>query len=325
MSKLEFSILKNPWRGCEKILVKLAEGRLTVSNNALRERKLKDPLSFLSDIGFCKDGGLAKKGEEYYKSKFILNEKEEAKTILVESIKKYEPVQLTCQILWGRQSLTRESIYRLLLLKKYINPELQPSNLSSFLMLLNYCGVLKYSKKFNKITILYNPTMKDEQKPPKRFLSPETPYSNIKALRECLRGCRKYIWWLDKHFSIKGLEPLSDEADGTKIKEIKILAAITNNINDKLKREFLRFQEEMNSRGVKTEFRIICDKDLVHKIHGRWIISKSCCFNIPPIDSIYKGQYDEIKETNSRPPFEEFWSIGLNLLENWKDITELKK
>lgn len=325
MNKNDCFVFQNSWKECEKILFAIAEGRLSVPNHISKEKKLKDSVSFLNNIGYCKNGELTKDGEEYYKNKLILNDQNNAKVILRESIKKYEPTQLICQTLWGKESLTRDSVHRLLLLKRYINPIFKSSNLSSFLMLLNHCEIIKYSKKFNKITILYNPLGKDEAKASKRFLSPETPYTNIKILRECLRESEKYIWWLDKHFSMKGLEPLSEEADGTRIKEIKILAGITDKINNKLKKEFSKFQIEMKSRGIETGFRVIRDKILLHKIHGRWIISKSHCFNIPPIDSIYKGQYDEITKTNNRPPFEEFWNKGLDLLRNWDEVNRLKQ
>lgn len=324
MNSLTCPVLQNSWKECERILTNMAEGRLAISNGILEQKELRDILTFLDNIGLSQNGRLTEKGEEYYKNKFILNDENEAKAVLARAIEDHEPTQLICQTLWGKDGSNRESIHRLLLLKRLITPNSKPSDLSSYLMLLNYCGILKYSKKFNRITILYNPLGKNEKTTPKRFLSPERPYSNIKALRESLRRCKGYIWWFDKHFSVKGLEPLSEEADGARITEIKVLAGITNNINDRLKTHFSRFQEEMKSRGIKAEFRVICDRSLLRKIHGRWIMSKICCFNVPPVDSIYQGQYDEINETNNRPPFEEFWHSGLDLLKNWEKIIEVE-
>lgn len=317
-----FTILKESWKKCEEVVKGLAEGY--IDKNEWNKSELKNILTFLGDIGFQKDGELIEKGEEHYKCRFVLKDEKEAKNVVTESLKSYEPVQIICQILWGRENLDRESLYRLLLLERCISPEFKFSDLGGFLMLLNYCGILKYSKGTKKITILYNPKIENEDKPTKRFLSPETPYSNIKALRESLRKCKEYIWWFDKHFSPKGFEPLAEEADGTKIKEIRILTGLTDNVNDKLKRDFTRFQKEIRNRGIDVELRVICEKNLFHDIHDRWIISKNICLNMPPINSIYKGQYAEIKETENTPPFEDWWQKGSDLVNDWQSILTKK-
>ena len=76
----------------------------------------------------------------------------------------------------------------------------------------------------------------------------------------------------------------------------------------------------MTNRGIESSCRIIIDKKLIGKIHGRWILSKKICYNIPPINSIYMGQYDEIKPSNNRPPFDIWWKEGKDLIEDWNDI-----
>ena len=51
-------------------------------------------------------------------------------------------------------------------------------------------------------------------------------------------------------------------------------------------------------------------------------MSEKNCFNIPPIDSIFQGQYSEMKETENILPFNEWWSEGLDIVEQWDEITK---
>ncbi len=307
----KFNIIKEPWSKCEDVLIGSVEGNLPES---------KSIIDFLSEINFMEDKKLTHQGEEYYKQKYIFKDKEKSRDILSEVLKKYEPVQLICQLLWGKDNLTKESIYNLLLLKKYINHDFKPSDLGSFLMLLNQCRIIKYSKKYDKIAIRYNPKIDNRDITSKRFLSPQTPYTNIKSLWDTLRDCNDYIWWFDKHFSKKGLEPLSEAVDGKKIREIKILTGLTNNIHDKFKKDYYRFQKEMENKGIKLEMRVICDKNILQKIHDRWIISKNRCFKVPPINSIYQNQYSEINTTVNKPPFNDWWKNGYDILKKWSEI-----
>jgi len=323
MTEKNFTLLREPWNSCEKVIISIAEKRLDKIKNKLKKSKIENILGFLQDIGFFKDGELTQNGREYYKIKYVLGDGERARIFLTEILKQYPPVQMICQILWGRNNLSRENIYRLLIFEGVINNEVKPTDLGSFLMLLNTHQIVKYSKQKNKVTILYNPRTDTNIEKNNRFLSPETPYTNIKNLWDVLRECKEYIYWFDKHFSKKGFEPLSEEADANKIKEIKILAGPAN-INETLKRDFERFQTEMRKRGIKTEFRVILDKDILNEIHDRWIISKDICYNIPPINTIYQGQYAEIKKTENIPPFNDWWLKGLDILKDWQTIISRK-
>lgn len=331
--KSKFHFLKYPWTQCEDIIQIIAEKR---RNKISRDKNAVRILHFLADIKIIESNSindpdntkplLTHRGKDYYENKFIFREESVYKGILKNLLEEYEPVQIICQLLWGRDKVNKETVYRLLLLKEYVDhAEFESKDISSFLMLLNWCNILNYSKKTGQIKILFNPKTNEIKEQKKMFLSPEAPYTNIKYLWSAFRRCSEYIHWIDKHFSAKGLEPLSEEADATKIKEVKILSGISNNINEKLKRDFIRLKEELKNRGINIELRVICDEGLLRKIHGRWIISRGICFNIPPVNSIYQGQYDEIKETENIPPFEVWWKQGVSMLENFENITNKVK
>jgi hypothetical protein len=59
--------------------------------------------------------------------------------------------------------------------------------------------------------------------PSVRVVEPDRPFRNVRNVREVLRGCRDFIWWADMHFEKRGLEPLADEADTSRISTIRVL------------------------------------------------------------------------------------------------------
>lgn len=154
-----------------------------------------------------------------------------------------------------------------------------------------------------------------------RILSPETPFTNEMYLRELIRKSDSYVYWFDKYFTRKGLEFLSQDIDPNKVKEIRILTG-TKQTNSGLRNDFKKFKEEMENMGIKVEMRIMKDEDS-NEIHDRWIVSENQCFNVPSINTIGRKQYSEIKKSSSKPPFLDWWSKGLDILEKWNDIQKI--
>jgi len=312
------------WNKFEHIIHSIGMKKYDEVSSKYSKKELDNILDFLRVIKFIKNKSLTDLGSDYFHAKHIVNEENLAEKILIEAIKKYELTQVICQILWGRPDLYRTNLFKLLVFKNYVNPiELSEQDIGSFLMILNKFKIISYNKRSSEIKILFNPRTSTTFSLTK-FLSPETPYSNLRNLWEILRECKKYIYWFDKHFSAKGLEPLHDEADGNKISEIRILTGFTQNINNRMYRDFNRFNSEMATKRINCELRVIIDKQLLNKIHDRWIISDNLCYNVPPINSIYQGQYSELTITNIRPPYEEWWKHGLDIIKDWSTIQQLK-
>ncbi len=304
-SKIE-SILRIIGKGDQKALTLQSD----TTNNAMK---------FLLQISFIdKSYQLTELGKTFFTEKYVLNNEDMANAIIAGKLKEFKSVRLICQILWGRKEIKKENIINLMLMENMID-SLGKINISSFIGLLNKCKIISYNKKTGNIRILYNP--KPEDPITTAFLSPETPYSNIKYLRNCLENCEDFFYWFDKQFSSKGFEPLSDVMDGNKISEVKLLMGKTTNVNEKMKKDFLRFKKEMAIRGIKSECRVILDKSLYHNIHDRWIISKNVVYNIPPVNSIYQGQYAEIKKTDIIPPFDDWWEYGEDIIEKWESVS----
>ena len=128
------------------------------------------------------------------------------------------------------------------------------------------------------------------------LISPERRFTNIVIMRNTIRSCEGYVYWIDKYFSNEGLELLAESIDRDKVKDIKILTSVPTT-NSRLRNCFMRFKAEMEQKNVNSEFRVMVDKSLSSQIHDRWILSKNNNYNIPSPDVVSRGQYSEVKKT----------------------------
>ncbi len=140
-------------------------------------------------------------------------------------------------------------------------------------------------------------------------IRPEEPYSNVLKLRQLLGESEEYLWWIDPHFPSRGLEELIYSLDPSLVKDVKILSG-PDNVDLRAKRDFSRFQEELNNKGINTEWKILKGFS-----HDRFIMSKNRCYNVPPLNSLLRGQYSEISLTPNEPPFMNWWQQAISINE----------
>lgn len=180
------------------------------------------------------------------------------------------------------------------------------------LTVLRSAEIVAYSNQKQTVRITVPIPDSGGPEPKVRVVNPDRPYTNLRHLREVLRACRDHIWWAEPHFVAKLLEPLSDEADAGRISEIRILtgAASTVEILDRGTKDFKRFRKEMKALGIDAEWRIM---DGARDKHDRFIVERTRAWNMPPINTLLKGDYSEISETPQPPPFEEWWAAGMDL------------
>lgn len=156
------------------------------------------------------------------------------------------------------------------------------------------------------------------------LISPETPFTNKIIFYNTIKSCSDFIYWADKYFSQAGLEHLSESVNKDKVKEIKVITSI-DKANLKFRDLFKDFRDEFKNKGIKAELRVIVDSELKDRIHDRWIITKGQCFNIPSPDTIERGQFSEIKKTDNRPPFQDWWSNTKDIILEWDEIAKYIK
>jgi len=279
-------------------------------------------LVWLERLGFV-DGKTAQPTDaarQYHFQVHVLGDTQRASSLLQAPFKSLELVQLICASLWGSGPVTLTGLASLLKAHRMLAPSDDIPSLLPFVHLLNALDIIKYARKDGTIRVVYNPAT-DIARPEAATLeeakataglkpfSPSTPYTNIRQLWDILRQCEGYIWWADPHFSLKGLEPLADEGDGQRINEIRILSGPAN-VNEKAKSIFERFREEMKHRGIQSDWRVQEPRTW----HDRWVIAKNVCFNVPPINTVFKGDTAEAFRTSNRPAFDDWWNLAHSIL-----------
>jgi hypothetical protein len=142
-----------------------------------------------------------------------------------------------------------------------------------------------------------------ETKAPGGIVAPDTPFGNVRMLRQVLRACVDHIWWAEPQFARKMLEPLYDEAASGMVKSICLLTGPPQADNDRS--DVKRFASEMATRGIAVEWRTVETRD--RRWHDRYIVTRDRAWNVPPTNTLYKGDYSEIVPT-AMPPFETWWA-----------------
>lgn len=245
-------------------------------------------------------------GDAFDEAWTVFGDRDAAQAILRDGYLALPQTEALVQGLHGRQPVKVDGALHLLARHRLADPA-QVTEFRAFLQRLNDLEVVAYSKKAQTVRVVASALVGEEPQPTVRVIERDRQYSNVLALRRTLRACRGHVWWADVHFSRKGLEPLVDEADATLIKEIRILSGPAQ-IGEKTGDDFARFQKEMTALGITAEWRVIEDRaDL--DFHDRFIVTKGRAWNVPPINTLYKGDYSEITAT-SAPPFESWWSKG---------------
>lgn len=141
------------------------------------------------------------------------------------------------------------------------------------------------------------------------LLSPKTLYSNRRFLTELVAHCDGTLFWIDKFFSKEGLGYLIDGADGARLNRVVIISG-EKNFDARATDHYADARVELLERGIKLEWRICRDVDTLKVWHGRWIVSASAAWNVPPVRSVAKGQFDEILPTDNKPPIEHFLAVS---------------
>ena len=135
--------------------------------------------------------------------------------------------------------------------------------------------------------------------------TPNTPYTNIRIIRNAIESCKEYVYYIDKYFSVSDLDIIIDASKKTDINEVKILISLKT-ADVKMRTNFKRFKEEMKNNNIICEMRAVVDSKVYNDYHDRWILSRSVNYNSMSGDIARRGQIAELKPTENRPPFEEW-------------------
>ena len=144
------------------------------------------------------------------------------------------------------------------------------------------------------------------------YLHPDRPFSNELAIRRVIRQLRGSVLWYEQHMDRKALEILTDDLPIDEIDEVLLLSGPAN-VSSKAKRAFDRFSEELESRGVAADWRVL-PTERARALHARVIADDTQTFEVPPLNSVLAGTVDSIR-TSDMPldAFRQAWSDGVPL------------
>ncbi len=156
-------------------------------------------------------------------------------------------------------------------------------------------------------------------------IMPSKPFGNAFNFNKCLRQCHKYLHWLELNLPRRGIEVLYDNIDDLPVESIKLLRAVDDKLGESYRDYFEKFHEEMQQRGIASELRVIIDRKVANKIHGRYLYTngknRELRFQMPPLNSLRGDQWDNIfTDVKGVPPFEDFWKSGLDVLTDWNKV-----
>ena len=151
--------------------------------------------------------------------------------------------------------------------------------------------------------------------------TPYTPHTNIRIIQNAIEKCKGYVYWVDKYFARSDLDILSDASKKGEFNHVKILISLKN-ADQKMRDYFIRFREEMKNNNTTSEMRVVVDSKVYSEYHDRWLLSSNINYNLMSGDVAKRGQYAEIKTTQNRPPFIEWWNKSLDIISDWNDISK---
>lgn len=244
-------------------------------------------------------------GECYFTEKFVKSNEKTAKEILTEQLKKHPAVILVCQVLFGSSNISRQNILTLLLHHGFPVGDYDLGELNSFLVLLSHSKIARYDRNRDNFIVDWHPSTVTEPAP-YIFVSPETPFTNIKHLRQILGHIKEKGFWIDKHFDKKAFDPISETLDANRLKDFIIFSS-EEHCSQSAKQDYFRLKTELAKKRINIEWRLINDVFL-RSFHDRWIFDSQIAYNVPPVNTIFKGQKAEFIKTENRPNITEYMS-----------------
>ena len=99
------------------------------------------------------------------------------------------------------------------------------------------------------------------------MISPRTSFSNVAGLAAPTAACRTGTW-ADPHFGARALEELASGLDPERAESLHILLGSGDNVmTTRSFKDFTRFQEELQTKGIVSEWRVDPSRDW----HDRWL------------------------------------------------------
>lgn len=259
----------------------------------------------LERLGFVSKGKLTSRGKTLDRLVWILRKYDDGERQLAQAMRVLLPMQVIEQELHGFGAVDEEGVMELLQRHNVAPEGFKMETLRNTLRWMSKHGLIAYSPRYKTVRVIQQdedaPSAGEDRQLP-ALISPRTPYSNLVRLRRTLRTLRGTVWWADPHFGARALEELAEELDTAAVKELRILSREAAG-NPKAKKDFDKFAQEMAAKGIRCEWRV----DAQHDWHDRWLADDKLTTNMPPVNTLFKGDYSEMLPASQRPPLEDWW------------------
>jgi len=254
-------------------------------------------------------GELTDAGRRIFVTAWVRTDEKQALIELGEALRMLLPVQVLEQELRGFGPTPEHGALDLLKFYRAAPVELRIDAARSTFRWLNGTGVLAYDRK-NKTVRSIAPSpdaaLPGEDRSLAAMISPDTRFSNTVRLRRIIRTLRGTVWWIDPHFSARAFEELVIELDPDAVTELRILSGDdTSVLTSRSFKDLNALAAEMAGRGIAVEWRVDAARDW----HDRWLLDDDTDngFNMPPVNTLFQGNYSEMLPTNTRPPIHRWW------------------
>ena len=251
---------------------------------------------------------LTLKGQQLYKLFWVHNDRPSALKTLSEAVRPALVFQVIEQELRGYNTVPEEGVLELLRLHSCVPDGGTIEKLRPLLKWVNELSLLTYSKRYKTVRVdAVEGALSLIGADPRAaaVISPRTPMSNVVRLRQIIRSLDGVVWWVDPQLSRRTLEDLVVEINFDAVTEIRLLSGDGEGVlSAKAKADFERFRDEVNMKGAKATWHADPERDW----HDRFLLDDKIVYNMPPGNTLYKGDYSEILPTEERPPVDEWWA-----------------
>jgi len=266
-----------------------------------------DEIDVLAAGGLAKDGQLTTAGDALYRAAWIIRDNVATKKILGQAARATVPVQLMDQELRNFPAISDEGVLDLLKRHRVVSAGFSIESARRGFRWLNEVDVLRFSTKTKTIRMISDDAdaAKAGEVPDlAAMISPRTPFSNLARLRRVLRTLRGAVTWADPHFNVKAFEELVDELDPSTVTSLRIISGKQADLSPKTFADYDRFRRELAARGISVEWRV---DETQRDWHDRFLVHGGGSLNMPPINTLFKGDYSEIYQSTQMPPVQEWW------------------
>lgn len=128
-------------------------------------------------------------------------------------------------------------------------------------------------------------------------VDPSKPFSNLLAVRRLVRDASGCLRWYERDLPARALEIIAGEIAGSNLHSVRLLSGGLGRgqggeaVRTRVRKDLKRLQVELQGLGIPIEWRELKTESVPH---DRVFVSEGGAFNVPPLNTLLKGDTSEI-------------------------------